>query len=79
MAYRQETESSCRWGGFKLETSFEWGTTRICTRAYLVFIYINDLEEGVTSNILKFADYTNVLEKLREIGINNNCRMTLIH
>ena len=35
--YRQETESSGRWGGFKLETSFEWGTTRICTRAYLVF------------------------------------------
>ena len=37
--YRQETESSGGWGGFKLETSFEWGTTntRICTRAYLVF------------------------------------------
>ena len=31
------TESSGGWGGFKLETSFEWGTTRICTRAYLVF------------------------------------------
>ena len=38
MAYRQETESSGRWGGFKLETSFEWGTARICTGAYLVFI-----------------------------------------
>ena len=58
MAYRQETESSGRWGGFKLEISFEWGTTRICTRAYLVFfIYINDLEEGVTSKILKFEKW----------------------
>ena len=26
---RQETESSGIWGGFKLETSFEWGTKRI--------------------------------------------------
>ena len=37
MAYRQETESSGVGGGFKLETSFEGGTTRICNRAYLVF------------------------------------------
>ena len=47
VAYRQETTGSGRWRGFKFETSFEWGTTRICTRAF----YINDLEEwggGVT-------------------------------
>ena len=29
MPYRQETKRSGRWGGFKLETSFEWGATRI--------------------------------------------------
>ena len=29
------------WRGSKLKTSFVWGTTWICTRAYLV----NDLEE----------------------------------
>ena len=58
MAYRQETKSSGRWRRFKLETRFEWGTTRICNRAYLVLLDINDLEEGVTSKILKFADDT---------------------
>ncbi len=46
----------------------------------LFLIYINDLEEGVTSKILKLVDDTKLfLEKLREIGINNNCRMTLIN
>ena len=69
MAYRQETERSGRWGGFKLETSFEWGTTRICTRAYILFlIYINDLEEGVTSKILKFADDTKLFRKMKGNG-----------
>ena len=38
MTYRQETNGSGRWGGFKLEISFEWATTRICTRAYLVLL-----------------------------------------
>ena len=41
----------------------------------LFLIYINDLEEGVTSKILKFADDTKLLEKSREMGINNNCRI----
>ena len=45
----------------------------------LFLIYINDLEEGVTSKILKFADDTKLFRKLREMGINNNCRMTLIN
>ena len=46
----------------------------------LFLIYINDLEVWVTSKILKFADDTkNFLEKLWEMGINNNCRMTLIN
>ena len=29
----------------------------------LLLVYINDLEEGVTCKILKFADDTNCLEK----------------
>ena len=34
----------------------------------LFLIYINDLEEGVTGNILKFADYTKLFRKVKEIG-----------
>ena len=49
-----------------METSLEWRASRICTRAFL--IYINDLEEGVTGNILKFADVTKLFRKVKEIG-----------
>ena len=45
----------------------------------LFLIYINDLEEGVTGNILKFADDTKLFRKLRELGINKSYRMTLIN
>ena len=31
-------------------------------------MYIDDLEEGVTGNILKFADDTKLLRKTKEIG-----------
>ena len=34
----------------------------------LFLIYINDLEEGVTGNILKFADDTKLFRKVKEIG-----------
>ena len=51
-----------------METSLEWRASRICTRAYFFFIYINDLEEGVTGNILKFADDTKLFRKVKEIG-----------
>ena len=66
MAYRQETTVDGRC--FRLETSFDWGTTRICTRAYLVLIYINDLEEGVTSKIFKFSDDTKLFRKNKVNG-----------
>ena len=52
-----------------MEISFEWGATRICIRAYFIFgMYINDLEEGVTDKILKFADDTKLFRKTKEIG-----------
>ena len=51
-----------------MEASFEWGATRICTRAYFILIYINDLEEGVTSNILKFADDTKLFRNINGNG-----------
>ena len=36
----------------------------------LFLVYINDLEEGVTGNILKFADDTQLFTKAKEIGDN---------
>ena len=66
MANSQETKGSCGRRGFELEVSLEWGATRICTRAYFL-VYINDLEEGVTGSILKFADELNCSEKLMKL------------
>ena len=34
----------------------------------LFCVYVNDLEEGVTSNMLKFADDTKLFRKTKEIG-----------
>ena len=34
----------------------------------LFLVYTYDLEEGVTGNILKFADYTKMFRKTKEIG-----------
>ena len=34
----------------------------------LCLVYIDDLEEGVTGNILKFADDTKLFRKTKEIG-----------
>ena len=55
-----------------MEISLEWGASSICTGAYffLVCRYINDLEEGVTGKILKFADDTKLFRKAKEIGDN---------
>ena len=40
----------------------------------LFLVYIDDLEEGVTGNILKFAVTLNCSEKLRKLEINKNAR-----
>ena len=37
-------------------------------RSILFLIYINDLEEGVTGSILKFADDTKMFRKTKEIA-----------
>ena len=36
----------------------------------LFLLYTNDFEEGVTGNILKFADDTKLFTKTKEIGDN---------
>ncbi len=38
----------------------------------LLLVYINDLEEWVTGKILKFADYTKLFRKTKEIGVKQN-------
>ena len=46
----------------------------------LFLVYIDDLEEGVTCNILKFAaDPKLFTKKLRKLEINTNYKMTLIN
>ena len=40
-------------------------------------IDINDLEEGITGSIVKFADDTKLFRKTMEIGDKHNYRMTL--
>ena len=43
----------------------EWGTTGISIRPYTVFnIYINDLEDDIFSNVLKFVDDTKAFRKV---------------
>ena len=38
----------------------------------LFLVYINDLEEGVTGKLLKFADATKLFRKVKEIGDKQN-------
>ena len=42
----------------------EWGTTGISIRPYTVLIYINDLEDDISSKVLKFADDAKVFRKI---------------
>ena len=60
----------------------------VATRAYFVlprglpilfFVYIDDLEEGVTGNILKFADDTKLFRKTKENEDKKIYKMTLIN
>ena len=45
----------------------------------LLLVYIDDLEEGVTGNVLKFADDTKLFRKTKENGDKKNYKMTLIN
>ena len=45
----------------------------------LFWVYISDLEEGVTGKILKFVDDTKLFRKPRKLEINKIYKMTLIN
>ena len=45
----------------------------------LFLVYINDLEEGITVKILKFADDSKLFRKTKEIGDKQTYKMTLIN
>ena len=53
---------------FQLEISFEWGTTRISIRTFIILNYINDLDNNITSNVLKLADDTKVFVRVNNDG-----------
>ena len=47
------------------------GTERISSRTFIIRnIYINDLDDNITSNVVKFADDTNVFKKVNTDGDN---------
>ena len=51
-----------------METSLEWVPQGSVRGPILLLVYINDVEEGVTGNIFKFADDTKLFRKVKEIG-----------
>ena len=65
MAYRQETTSSGRYGEF---SNWKPVLSGVQQGSVIGPIYINDLEEGITSKILKFADDTKLLRKIKGNG-----------
>ena len=52
--------------------SYRLGTIACGLYLTLFLVYINDLEEGVTGKILKFADDTKLFTKTKEIGDKQN-------
>ena len=49
----------------------EWGSAGVCSRTTVILIFINDLDEDISSNILKFADDTKIF---KEVRCSTDCR-----
>ena len=56
MVDRQKTVNNSRGGDIILETSFEWSSIGVT----LCLIFINDLDDDLSSKVFKFADNTKV-------------------
>ena len=56
------------------------GVPQVSVLGPILFLaYVNDLEEGVTGSILKFADDTKLFRKIKELEINKIYKMKLIN
>ena len=56
MVARQKRVSNSRGGDIKLETSFEWSSMGLVLGPILFLIFINDLDDDLSSKVFKFAD-----------------------
>ena len=64
-----------------MEIGFEWSTAGISIGTYFIlniYIYINDLDDDITSKVLKFADDTNVFRKIKSDADRQYYKMILI-
>ena len=64
-----------RWGGFKLETSFEWSTTKISAGHLLFLICINDLDDNNNNNNNNLRMIQTCLEGVTMMVTNNIYKM----
>jgi len=46
-----------------MDQSLERSTAGFCVRTSFVLVFINDLDQSIARNILKFADDTKILKK----------------
>ena len=61
-----------------MEIGFEFGTSRISIRIYIILnIYINDLDDSITSKVLKFADDTKLFRKVNTDGDKQHLQFDL--
>ena len=49
----------------KLETSFEWSSTGVGVGTNIIFDIYNDLDDDLSSKVLKFADNTKVFRTIK--------------
>ena len=63
MGERQNTESNSRRGDIKLETSFVPQGSVLGPILFLIFL--NDLDDDLSSKVLTFADHTKVFRTVK--------------
>jgi len=53
-----------QWQIFQLDKCFEWCASGLNFRSTVLSFFINDLDDGVITKILKFADDTKTVSKV---------------